>query len=191
MPGTFCPLNKFGVFDYGQLARLEAPVVHRRQVQIEETGMPGTFDLGHLRKIHYFLFRDVYPWAGEFRLVDMSKPGGTPFGRPEFIEQNVRDILAELQTEDFLSGLSEDGFADRAAYFWGEINAIHAFREGNGRTQREFLRQLGLRCGWILSWEGITRAENTAAAILSHTQRDYSGLAGILRRAIVGKIEEK
>jgi cell filamentation protein len=76
MPGTFCPLNKFGVTDYNELHLLEAPLAHKRQVELDKRPLKGSFDSGHLRKIHWYLFRDTYPWAGEFRVSDMAKVGG-------------------------------------------------------------------------------------------------------------------
>ena len=184
MPGTFCPLNRFGLTDYAVLQQVEASLVHRRQLQIEDAGMLGKFDTGHLRKIHWTLFRDVFPWAGELRLVGLAKPGGAPFAAPMHIAVALQDTLAKLAAEGYLAGLDAMNFAERGAFYLGEINAIHPFREGNGRTQREFLRQLALGAGHTISWAGFTQEQMTMASILSHTRADNSQLASIIRAAI-------
>jgi cell filamentation protein len=48
-----------------------------------------------------------------------------------------------------------------------EVNAIHPFREGNGRTQRAFFRQLGLEAGWLIDWSGLGPEANNSASMLS------------------------
>ena len=170
MPGTFCPLNQFGLTEYAALQRIEASLVHRRQAQIAEAGVLGKFDIGHLRKIHWFLFRDVFPWAGELRVTPLSKVGGAPFAAPQYIASGLTDTLIKLTAERLLIGMDPHAFAARAAFYLGEINAVHPFREGNGRTQREFLRQLAVHAGHTISWAGFTQEEMTKASILSHTR---------------------
>ncbi len=159
--------------------------MHKRQVQLEDSEPLGSFDVAHLRKIHWYLFRDVFPWAGEFRLVEISKVGGAPFAFPAHILSNITELLQKLRSENLLKGLDVPTFSQRAAYYLAEINAIHPFREGNGRTQREFIRQLAANAGHTIAWNGISQAENIAASILSHTRGDNSGLATIIQAAIV------
>ncbi|WP_085940613.1 Fic/DOC family protein [Granulicella tundricola] len=146
--------------------------------------MKGSFDSQHLRAIHRYLFRDVFPWAGEFRVVNISK-GGPMFGPVMFIGQALDDAFGKLAREKLLSGLTVDAFADRAAFYLGEINAIHPFREGNGRTQREFIRQLAVRAGHTISWAGFTQQEMIDASIKSHVGGENEALAEILRRALM------
>ena len=59
-------------------------------------------------------------------------------------------------------------FVERLAFYLIEINALHPFREGNGRTQRAFLSQLARNAGWHLDWASVTNAENIAASIAGH-----------------------
>jgi cell filamentation protein len=114
----------------------------------------------------------------------MSKVGGAPFAYPAYIVPALTELLNELKSDNHLHGLDAKSFSQRAAYYLGEINAIHPFREGNGRTQREFIRQLGQQAGHTLSWAGISQAENTVASIASHTRKDHRGLATIIEEAI-------
>jgi cell filamentation protein len=87
-----------------------------------------------------------------------------------------------------LESLAANEFSQRAAFYLGEINAIHPFREGNGRTQREFIRQIALYAGHPLSWSvagtGFTQQQMIDASIASLTRGDNSGLAAIIVSAL-------
>jgi cell filamentation protein len=76
--------------------------------------------------------------------------------------------LEKLAAENYLVNLDAALFAGRAAYYLGEVNAAHPFREGNGRTQREFIRELGLKAGHYIDWRATTIEEMTHASRSSH-----------------------
>jgi cell filamentation protein len=152
---------------------------------LEARGILGSFDLPHLCAIHRYLFQDVFPWAGELRRVGLSKTGGAAFAAPMHIASALNRTFIALRQENLLHGLDRLTFCQRAAFYLGEINAVHPFREGNGRTQREFIRQLAANAGYTLSWAGISPADNLAASIASHTRGDNSGLAAMLAAAII------
>ena len=143
----------------------------------------GKFDTAHLKAIHRYIFQDVFDWAGQLRTVDISK-GGHLFGRAAFLETALEQTFEKLAKEKFLAGLGEEKFVERAAYYLGELNAAHPFREGNGRTQREFLRELGLRAGHYLDWRRTTREEMIEASRLSHVTGDASLFANLIRKCI-------
>ena len=94
----------------------------------------GNLDYAHYRAIHKHLFQDVYSWAGQPRTVRISK-GGNPFCFPENIEAQASKLFGQLKTKNRLRGLDSKAFADGAAHFLAELNAIHPFRDGNGRAQ--------------------------------------------------------
>lgn len=188
--GEACPRNVFGLTDYAELQRLEGLFVPRRALELEMGPVSGRFDIAHLRGIHRYLFQDVFPWAGELRMVGLSKIGGAPFAAPMHIASSLETLFEQLKAENLLQSLERAAFAARAAFYLGEVNAVHPFREGNGRTQREFIRQLALHAGHTLSWARFTQAEMTAASIASHTGGDNSGLARILERAILQEKQE-
>jgi fido (protein-threonine AMPylation protein) len=79
-----------------------------------------------------------------------------------------------------LAGLGTDAFSDRVAYYFSELNALHPFREGNGRAQREFLSQLAIACGFYIAWEDVSAPHLLAASIASF-QGDTAGLAALIR----------
>jgi len=182
--GNPCPRNLFGITNYEELQPIETAFVLKRARQLESRGITGKFDSAHLRSIHRHLFQDVFPWAGEFRVVNISK-GNSMFGPALHIAAALEDALGKLKGEDFLINLRAPTFAMRAAFYLGEINAIHSFREGNGRTQREFIRQLALHAKHPLSWAGFTQQQMTDASIASHMRGDSTQLAAIIEAALL------
>jgi fido (protein-threonine AMPylation protein) len=94
----------------------------------------------------------VYAWAGQLRTIDISK-GGNRFAHHGFIAGAAASIFAGLAVEKYLAGLAPDAFSDRAAHYLGELNALHPFREGNGRAQREFISHLAQANGYYIAWE--------------------------------------
>jgi cell filamentation protein len=181
--GFPCPANHFGISDYNRLQPIEASYVAKRGGELEELGTNGRFDAAHLREIHRYLFQDVFPWAGELRVVNISK-GSSHFGPAMHIAAALADALDKLRREGFLVGLDARTFSLRAAFYLGEINAIHPFREANGLTQREFVRQLGVHARHQLSWAGFTQQEMIDASVASHTRGDSGLLAAIIEAAL-------
>jgi cell filamentation protein len=179
------PENRFGITDLAELQKLETALALRRLLELQFTPVAGHFDTGHLCAIHRYIFQDVYAWAGELRTVNISK-GGAAFPPPQYLQRSLDALFAELSSENSLRALPTQSWARRAAYFLGEINAIHPFREGNGRTQREFIRELALAAGHRLSWAQLTPQEVIHAAQVSFVRRDYSGLEKMLLFALKG-----
>jgi len=182
-PGTNLLKNLRGLTDPKLLERFEARQTHRRLVELIDTPVPGGFDVAHLKAIHRYIFQDVYEWAGQSRTVNISK-GGHLFGLATYLEPALQQILAKLATENHLVDLDADVFANRAAYFLGELNAAHPFREGNGRTQREFIRELGLKAGHYIDWRATTAEDMMEASRLSHLTGELSLFTGLIRECI-------
>ncbi len=180
---SVAPPNKFGIANLADLQRVETPLALRRLLELQRYPIRGHFNTGHLRAIHQYIFRDVYEWAGELRSVNISKPGAI-FPPPHYLQPNLDKLFAELTQEEQLRNLPASAWAHRAAYFLGEINAIHPFREGNGRAQREFIRELAFAGGHRLVWRGHSQQEMVDASRLSHLRQNYSGLERILVESV-------
>lgn len=168
-PGTTVLRNLLESQDADALAEHEAQATTLRLAQLAANGLAGAYDLPHLQEFHRFIFQDIYPWAGELRTVRLAKPGSM-FALPEHIENYATDVLRELAAEQHLRGLSREQFAERLTHFYTEINAVHPFREGNGRTQRAFLRQLAIDAGHTLAWERLD-----ARALVNASRRSFLG----------------
>ena len=168
-PGTEVLRNLAGLQDADALAHHEAQASTLRLAQLAALRMDGAYDLSHLQRFHHFIFQDVYSWAGELRSVPLAKPGSM-FALPAHIESYAGEILRRLAGEQHLHGLSREGFSERLIHYYSEINAVHPFREGNGRAQRAFLRQLALDAGHTLAWDHLD-----SAALIHASQRSFQG----------------
>jgi cell filamentation protein len=133
-PGTNVLINKLGLREQGQLDAFEAEITAQRA---SEPLPAGTLSYRQYRAIHRHLFQDVYPWAGKLRTVRISKEGSA-FCYPEHIDREMRRLFANLSTRKHFRKLNAAAFSESAAHFLADLNAIHPFREGNGRTQLSF-----------------------------------------------------
>lgn len=171
--------NKLDIRDPARLELIERQLVTAR---IEQGVPSGNFDLTHLKAIHRHMFQDVYAWAGQLRQVDFHKTSWfLPTNR---IEMGMADVHRRLVDRQYLLGLSADGFAAEAAEIISDINHAHPFREGNGRTQLQYLKQLGARAGHRIDLTRFDRQTWIAASIASHDQSN-DPMRHCIRRAIV------
>lgn len=181
-PASGVMRNILGVTDQNELARVEAALVAVRTQELATRPIVGNFDLAHLRAIHRHLFGDIYPWAGEIRTVDISK-GGSRFASYHQIEGYAPQITRPLAREQFLRPLQPQVFSQRAAHYLGELNALHPFREGNGRSIREFVGQLAREAGYRIDWYAIDPADMTLAALESF-HGDSSRMAKLIHESL-------
>ncbi|MFC6199193.1 Fic/DOC family protein [Ponticaulis profundi] len=178
-PGSDVLRNQLGLEDAALLEYAERRLVQQRM----EEGCPnGSFDLDHLKAIHQHLFQDVYDWAGEIRQVDINK-GGLWFHPHDRIEMGMADIHKRLEQQNFLRALGRASFATEASVIVGDLNALHPFREGNGRTQLHYLSQLASQAGQRLDLTKLERGSWIQASILSH-EGDYRGMSECISRAL-------
>ncbi len=126
-----------------------------------------------------------FPGLANFVLSAFPRTAVPPFAVPPFIASALEDLFRKLAAEHHLRNVQQGIFAQRAAFYLGEINAVHPFRGGNGRAQREFIRQLAGQAGHTISWAGFTQEQIIVASILSHTRGDTTELASIIGAAIV------
>ncbi|WP_317992833.1 type II toxin-antitoxin system protein adenylyltransferase VbhT [Bartonella gliris] len=166
-PETGVMYNRLGIKDRDTLERVESTFAYVRSFEIMQASMGGKFDFNHMKEIHRKLFGDVYEWAGEIRSLDIAK-GNSLFASYNQIESYAPKITQQLAREQYLRGLDADEFSLRAGYYMGELNALHPFREGNGRTLREFIGQLAREAGYHIIWKGIKRQEMVKASIAAH-----------------------
>jgi cell filamentation protein len=179
-PDSDCLQNKLGIHDKARLALAEARLVSAREVLVARSPIPGEYNLAHLKSFHGELFQDVYEWAGETRTVDISRPGSR-FAHWRYLDEDLSALLSRLATQDgLLIGRRRGSFVERLAFYYGEINARHAFREGNGRTQRSFLRQLSAAAGWYVDWSGVDASENVEASAINLATGDTGPLVSML-----------
>jgi cell filamentation protein len=171
--------NKAGLRDEAALEEFESAMTFARST---EPLPAGRLSVSQYCAIHHHLFQDVYVWAGKFRTVRMTK-GASTFCYPEYIAREMKAAFTWLKVQRHLRERSVPDFAAGAAHLMAEINAIHPFREGNGRTQLTFLALLAERAGHPLDLDRLD-----PEAVLDAMIQSFSGEEGALRTLIEGLI---
>ena len=174
-PGTQVLVNRLNLKTQSELTRFESFITTQRA---DEPLPTGRLSYTHYRAIHRHLFQDIYTWAGQVRTVRISK-GRSTFCYPEHINREMKKLFAALRAERYLRGLTASSFARKAAHFISELNAIHPFREGNGRTQLVFLTILAARAGHPLNLRRLRPKK-----ILEATIKSFGGSEDPLRRVV-------
>ncbi len=183
-PGTEVLINNFDERDPKILSQYERLYTGARIVDLLKSPLKGKFDLKHLKAIHKYIFQDVYPWAGELRVVNISKE--ILFCDAQYIENTIKKVFDELKKDDFLKSCSDSDIAYKAAYYLGEINAVHPFREGNGRAQREFIRELLLPLGFKVDYSKCDPKMMLYASINAFAG-DYDLMTELFDKCIIAK----
>jgi cell filamentation protein len=182
LPGTVVLRNRCGITDAAVLADFELRTSLARVAELEMRPVEGDFDLRHLCAIHRRVFGDVYDWAGAIRTIDIAK--GMYFCRYDAIDSESRRVFGAIADDNYLAGLRREPFIIRLAEHWGEVNALHPFREGNTRTQRVFFQQLARVAGWPIDWTRIDYAAFIKARYENLRTADAHALAEVLDPAI-------
>ena len=136
--------NKLGINDKEQLLMAEIRLVAIRLYQLQEHPIQGNFDLNHLCRIHEHIFQDLYPWAGKIRTVNIAKTN--MFCLVQHIQTYAQSVFPSYYTDCMRVKDNPERFIHVFTSHYADLNALHPFREGNGRTQREFARELCLKC---------------------------------------------
>lgn len=183
--GSTCLINSLGITDTKRLSLAEGEISTIAHAELIQSPIKPTFDLDHLCRIHRHLFGDIYAWAGTLRATEIGK-GGKLFLPYRLIQQCTDELFNELHQEGLLSNLPIRDFAIRSAYYLGRINAIHPFREGNGRTQRILLDQLAERAGYSFEWAAVSGEQMAVACRAARQDNpEYVKLARLLQLHII------
>lgn len=179
-PGTQVLRNKGDYRDAEELEDFEEAMY---EIRAQEDLPLGQLDYAHYRAIHRHFFQDVYDWAGETRQIRTSK-GNSQFCYPEYIEAQMNNLLGQLAQEGHLGDLvNPDDFAERAAHYIAEINAVHPFREGNGRCQLALLAILTDNAGFTMDQDKLN-PEAWMKAMIESFSGSTDPLAAEIRKMI-------
>ena len=160
--GTTTLKNRLGLRNADQLEAFELEMT---TIRASEPLPRGRYDAPHYRRVHRHLFQDVYAWAGSYRTVRTAK-GGNPFCFPEHIEAQMNRLFETIGA--VVNAAGAEVFVPEAARFLGELNAIHPFREGNGRSQLTFMAIVGQAAGYPLAFDRVRRETFLPAMISSY-----------------------
>lgn len=176
--------NKLGVTNAKALEFAE--YAHARKAAPEAAefaDVVGVLDESAFRQIHSILFRKVYDWAGEVRTVPLAK-GNSVFAPVRALHGYAdREIFPKFKAAAEQAGADEAKFAAALSECWSELNALHAFREGNGRATMILVNALAHRYGRAVDWRKVSREEELAAAEAG-MKLDYSGYETLLAKAL-------
>ncbi|MFK0207200.1 Fic/DOC family protein [Agrobacterium sp. NPDC090283] len=179
-PGTHVLRNKADIEDQAELDEFEQLMFDSRA---EEELPGGNLDFAHYCSLHRHFFQDVYEWAGEPRAIRTGK-GENWFCYPEYIVPEATKLFAKLADRNSLAEANDAAeFAKEAAWFLAELNAIHTFREGNGRIQLVFLTLLTRHAGFNLN-EDLLRPEHFLNAMIGSFSGNLQPLAEEIQRVL-------
>ena len=181
-------INKLNITDEKDLYDAERGLVTLRTAQLNEEPIKGYFDFNHLKSIHKFLFQDVYRWAGDIRNCNIAKQD--LFCLCEYIDSFANDIFGRLKKEQYFIKYSYEVKLKKLVELFADINALHPFREGNGRSQREFIEELAKINGIDLN---LTTVSKEDMIIASHDSINghYEKLFDIFKKNSVPLSEEE
>jgi cell filamentation protein len=181
-PSTSVLINLEGIRDPEELLERETELQLAAYQEVFVSFDEGlTPDLPYFYQLHRLIFGRLFEWAGRPRTVGISK-GGTPFCPPQNIQGIMDSLFAELERERWLAELNAESFLERAAYYVCEINAVHPFREGNGRAIRFYLDVLSARArGDIFDWTLAGEDEYLRACIAGFAE-NYGPMLAVLKR---------
>lgn len=181
-PGTDTVRNRLGITDDRTLAEAERRLTLARGAEAARLTFPATAD-GY-RALHRHLFQDVYEWAGQDRTVNIAK-GGSSFAHVPYIARELDKRFADIRAGDALKGLARDEFFDRLGDHINEMNAIHPFREGNGRTMRHHAAQLAREAGHPIRIASIDKTAWMDASRHGFITGDHRPMAAVLASAAI------
>ena len=140
-PDSTVLINKMDIHDQSELDAVEKQITLLRGIQAEKETEVVNVDFSFYCSLHRFLFGDLYDWAGALRTINISKKG-TVFCKHTELAEIGRLKFERLKAQNYLLGMSDDEFITELADLYHELNMLHPFREGNGRTLRLFVALL-------------------------------------------------
>lgn len=176
-------VNKLGIKDRVSLEKAEALYAERA---IAKGLPPEALELSAegLKHMHKAMFAEVYEWAGEYRTYTTGR--GIPFCVPDYIESSLNKLYQQLN-QQLATQLSFDELIKAAAFFMGELNVVHPFIDGNGRTQRMVLAIIANQAGYYIDAKGLNQKDWYAAAAEAHERACYDGFEAIFRSVLVAR----
>lgn len=180
-PGTDVLINKFDIRDPIQFQKLELSIVPLRLIQLNKQPHPKPITSDYLCHIHWFLFQDLFEWAGKYRLNRLYL-NNTTFAYPEYIVQEIEKLFDGLSKKNDFQDIKKQEFCHELAVFKTELNIIHPFRDGNGRCIRKLVEDIAFNAGYLLYFRKFNTNEYIQA--MAKSVIDSSDLESLIRKNI-------
>lgn len=181
-PGSTVLINKFGLKDQNKLDIVERQIVLLKGTEIERNAVFSNVDFNYYKEIHRQLFEDIHDWAGTVRTINISKKG-TVFSKHDNIEEIGQLKFKRLVKLNYLNNMDESSFFNELTELYNELNMLHPFREGNGRTLRLFITLLVRNTGRDISFAECD-SDLLMIATIKAAQGDLSMLKSIFESIV-------
>lgn len=181
--GTTVLRNLAGIIDSAEFDAFESTSARLRMIEFFDSNPQVEPTLRGVQAIHYQLFQDVYDWAGQLRTINMGK-GESLFLPLEFFSNGIEYFERTLKEDHFLQDMDRRQFIERLAVNFDNLNVLHPFREGNGRTQRLFWSVIARDAGWDIQWSQISAQENIDASVQALIHVNYQPLMALFDRCV-------
>lgn len=178
-PDTDILINKLNIGDYRLLKEAEEEITAVKLFELLKNPVRGNFTQTHLKNLHKFIFGDIYPFAGKYRMESIRKMD-TMFCHPNAIQAELDKLFGRIKSDKMLYEKSEEQIFQNLAYIMAELNIIYPFRDGNGRAIREFIRLMAKRLGYSINWGNVEIKALLDASIQS--VNDYRVLIPVLKQ---------
>lgn len=168
-------INKLDIRDEEKLKEYEKKIVALKLISIRKLAKDvfgNTYNEKRLKFIHEHLFFEVYDFAGKYREENITKEN-FKFSDYIYIHDNIKAIMNKINLED-LKKLNFDELVVFISSIMTDLNVLHAFREGNGRTTREFIRELLEDLGYEINFFKI----------------DYDDIVMVSKLAVIDETEQ-
>ncbi|WP_089139497.1 Fic/DOC family protein [Vibrio rumoiensis] len=173
-------INRLNIRDLDRLAEAETAFTMQRYLAYQSNVVElQQLNFSHLKFLHSYLFQDLFDWAGQVREIDISK-GSTRFCTVSRIEPEAKKLF---DTIPHLTNVSPPDLVPELANLFCELNLLHPFREGNGRTLRFFFEELTFILGYDIEWPKISQQEWVDANIAG-VALDLNPLIAIFNSAL-------
>lgn len=182
-PNSDVLINKLNIRNQADLFEAEKELTYIRLKELQDHPIKGKFDFKHLKDIHKYIFQDLYDWAGKVRTVEIGK--GNLFCTTPCIQSYADTVFGKYYLNCKKYKENREEFIKVFAENYGDLNALHPFREGNGRTQREFARLICMECGYAFDLSVTTHEEMLRASKISFDKGDNHFLCDIFSRAVI------
>ncbi len=173
--------NKLHIIDSTELARMEEKISKKKAIELFENGYldkyeAGTFQM--LAAIHKYLFDEIYEFAGEIRTVNIVK-GNFRFAPVMYLHAAIENV--EKMPQSTFEEIIEK---------YVEMNIVHPFREGNGRSMRIWLDLiLKKELNMVIDWRAVDKDDYLLAMERSPI-KDIE-IKYVLKQALTDKVGDR
>jgi len=154
--GTSVLINKLNIRDEQELSDIEMIITAAKIKLLLDADYDGVIDAQYYCGLHKEIFGDIYEWAGSYRTADLSKKG-TRFHKADDLERATEKLFDRLVSCEYFTHDSKEEYVSDIAEFYSDLNLLHPFREGNGRTQRVLMTKLIERAGYSIDFAKCDR----------------------------------